>query len=139
FMETHVPVPFVRTRLSILMFLQFAIWGAWAPVLVNHLLGLNFTGSEIGYVYLTGALGCILSPLIGGQVADRWFPTQIFLSISFFATAAFLYYVGQAVEFQSIFLLALGSMGCFGPTLALSNSLCFHNMADARRDFPVVR
>ena len=89
-MEKHMAVPFVRTRLSILMFLQFAIWGTWAPVLGNHLFALGFTGFEVGLVYLTGALGCILSPVIGGQIADRWFPTQVFLSVSFFLTGAFL-------------------------------------------------
>lgn len=139
-MSDHAPVPFVRTRLSILMFLQFTIWGSWAPVLGNHLGGtLHFSGTQIGMVYLTGALGCLVSPLIGGQIADRWFPTQIFLSISFFASGAFLYFVSKATDFNSIFALALGSMVCFGPTLALSNSLCFHNLPDARRDFPIVR
>lgn len=138
-MEKHMPVAFVRTRLSILMFLQFAIWGTWAPVLANHLFALGFTGTEVGYVYLTGALGCILSPVIGGQIADRWFPTQVFLSISFFLTGAFLYFVAQATTFWPIFLLALGSMVCFGPTLGLSNSLSFHHMTDARKDYPVVR
>src|ERR1043165_9913006 len=121
------------------MFLQFAIWGAWAPVLVNHLLELKFTGSEIGLVYLTGALGCILSPVIGGQVADRWFPTQIFLSISFLLTGLFLFLTAREATFWPLFACALAAMICFGSTLALSNSMCFHHLPDARKDFPVVR
>ncbi len=138
-MENKTPIPFVRTRLSILMFLQFASWGAWLPVLANHLVGLKFTGTQIGYVYLTGALGCLLSPVIGGQIADRWFPTQIFLSISFILTGIFLYLTADATSFNAIFACALCAMVCFGPTLALSNAMAFHHLPDARKDFPVVR
>src|SRR5205807_1634341 len=54
-------------------------------------------------------------------------------------SAVFLYLVAQATDFQTIFLLALGSMVFFGPTLALSNSLSFHHLTDARKDYPVVR
>ena len=58
--------------LSTMMFLEFAIWGAWSPVLATRLLGpLKFTGKQTGLIYGTIPLACIISPLIAGQIADR--------------------------------------------------------------------
>ncbi len=75
--------PLLKTRLSAMMFLQFATWGAWVPVLGKHLTNLSFSGSEIGGVYSTGAIATMISPLIAGQIADRWFATERFLALSF--------------------------------------------------------
>ncbi|MBC8372936.1 MAG: MFS transporter, partial [Planctomycetes bacterium] len=59
-------------QLSLMMFLQFAVWGAWSPVLAARLLGpLKFSGKQTGWIYGTVFLGCIISPLIAGQIADR--------------------------------------------------------------------
>ena len=58
------------TQLSLMMFLEFAIWGAWAPVLAAHLLGkLKFSGKQTGWIYATLWLACIISPFVGGQIA----------------------------------------------------------------------
>ena len=84
-------VPYVRTRLSIQMFLQFAIWGSWIPVLALHLDDLEFEGGQIGAIYGTGALASMISPLIAGQLADRYFPTQIFLAIAYFFTGGLFF------------------------------------------------
>jgi len=58
--------------LSIMMFLQYAIWGAWAPVLSSHLVGpLKLSGKQTGWIYATLWLGCIVALFTGGQIADR--------------------------------------------------------------------
>ena len=58
--------------LSVLMFLEYAIWGAWAPVLAARLLGpLKFSGKKTGWIYATLPLACIISPLVAGQLADK--------------------------------------------------------------------
>ena len=63
--------------LSIMMFLEYAIWGAWAPVLAARLLGpLKFSGKQTGWIYGTLFLAFIVSPLIAGQLVDRWIATQ---------------------------------------------------------------
>ncbi len=68
-------------QLSVMMFLQYSIWGSWSPVLAARLLGpLKFSGKQTGWIYGTIFLGCIISPLIAGQLVDRWIPTQWFLS-----------------------------------------------------------
>ena len=78
----------LRWRLSLMMFLQYAIWGVWAPILVLHLLNLDaFKNAEdpftrINYVYMTMAIASMIAPFIAGQIADRYFATQRFLALS---------------------------------------------------------
>ena len=53
-------------KLSAMMFLEFAVWGAWYPVLATRLLGpLKFSGKQTGWIYATMPLGCIFMPLRG--------------------------------------------------------------------------
>ncbi|MCW8129440.1 MAG: MFS transporter [Planctomycetota bacterium] len=121
------------------MFLQFAIWGSWVPVLGNHLASLKFTGEQIGMMYLTGALAVMISPLIAGQIADRYFATQNFMGVSYLIAGALAFHCATLREYQSLWWAALGMMLFFGPTLALANAVCFHHMDDPSRDFPRVR
>ncbi len=66
-----------RTRLGIMMFLQYAIWGAWAPVLSAWLqTDLGFTGLQTGWIYALLPLATIIAPAFGGQIADRWLPSE---------------------------------------------------------------
>ncbi len=76
----------VYVQLSLMMFLQFAVWGAWSPVLASRLLGpLQMSGKQTGWIDGTIYLGCIISPLIAGQIADRWMATQYFLAAAHLA------------------------------------------------------
>ena len=63
----------VYIRLSLVMFFEYAVWGAWAPVLAARLLGpLKMSGKQTGWIYTTLPLACIISPLLAGQLADRY-------------------------------------------------------------------
>ena len=77
-----------NSRLGAMMFLQYALWGAWLPVTARYLSatisegGLGFTGSEIGMILgLAGSIGAIAAPFIAGQIADRYFSTERVLAI----------------------------------------------------------
>ncbi|MGL5097345.1 MAG: MFS transporter, partial [Planctomycetia bacterium] len=59
----------IRIRLSIMMFLQYFIWGAWFVTLASFASALKFSGDEIGWVYATVPLGGILAPFLVGLVA----------------------------------------------------------------------
>ena len=76
----------VRVRLSIMMFLEYAIWGVWAPTLSLYLKKLpafsEQMGDKISWIYLAMPLATILSPFVAGQLADRYFSTQRFLAFS---------------------------------------------------------
>jgi len=116
-------------RLSIMMFLEFAVWGAWAPVLASHLVGpLRLTGKQTGWIYATLWLGCIVSPFIGGQIADRWVQTQWFLAVVHLAGGAVLLLSARQTRRSGLFcLMGLYSL-LYAPTLALVNSLMFSHL-----------
>src|SRR5271166_5082113 len=59
--------------LSLVMFFEYAIWGAWMPVLAARLLGpLKMSGKQTGWIYTTVPIACIVSPLVAGQLADNY-------------------------------------------------------------------
>ena len=98
--------PYVRSRLSIMMFLQYAIWGAWLPVLYSFLSGhLQFSGTQIGYCFSAGAIGAILGPFLAGQLADRTFATQKILGVSHLIGAVLVYLMGITGDFNYFILL----------------------------------
>src|SRR5437763_3541637 len=82
----------LRLNLSVMMFLQFAVWGAWFSVLGNRLTAMGLGGS-IGSIFGTMALGTIFAPLFVGQVADRYFSSEKLMALLHLAGAGFLYWL----------------------------------------------
>ena len=123
----------LTTRLSIMMFIEFAVWGAWAVLIAKHMANLGFSDPQINYVYLTTAIGAMLSPLIAGWIADRFLPNQIFTGAVHLLGAVFLFIAWKQTQFGAmwtcIFIYALLYM----PTIALTNGIAFHHMKDSRR------
>lgn len=127
-------------RLAVMMLLEYAVLGSWSPVLAVYLQKeLGFSGAKTGSIYSLLWLGCILSPFLGGQIADRWLPTQWFLAVLHFLGAACLWKASQAVSFADLWLWMFLFALMFAPTLALTNSLSFKHLSDTRRQFGAVR
>ena len=122
------------------MFLQFAIWGAWLPILYPFLLGYReFTLTETGLCLSAGAIGAIFGPFIAGQLADRVISTEKLLSISHLIGAVLVYMLGTSDTFMQFAILS-GVYGfVYAPTIALTNSLTFHHLPNRDRDFGKVR
>ncbi len=121
-------------QLSVMMFLEFAVWGAWAPVLGAYLLGtLKLSGKQTSLVYATLPIACIVSPFLGGQIADRWMATEQFLALVSVAGGVVLLVAAWRKTFASLFLLLLLYSLLFAPTLALTNSMMFVNLDKAAR------
>ena len=133
----------MKARLGLMMFLEYAIWGAWAPVLWPYLTDtLGLGQSQAGWIFSLLWLACLLAPLTGGQVADRWLPTQSFLGIAHLVGGAILLVLGRRTGAgPGAFGPWLGLMGAyslvFAPTLALTNSIVFHHLSEA--DFGRIR
>src|SRR5436309_5742947 len=85
----------LRINLSIMMFLQFAIWGAWATVIGNYLKYLKFDESIVGWVGALMPLGAILSPLIVSQLADRYVASEKLMAVLHLGGAVLMYLVAQ--------------------------------------------
>jgi nucleoside transporter len=120
-------------RLSGMMFLQFAVWGAWSVTIGGHMGHLGFTGKQISYVFGTTAFGSLISPLIAGWIADRFMPAQWFTALSHLAGAALLYVAWQQTEFWPLWAAMFFYAMLYMPTLALTNAVAFYHMGESSK------
>lgn len=123
-----------------MMFLQYAIWGSWAPVLSEYLITkLGFSGTEVGIIYALLPLATIISPFLGGQAADRYFPTQKVIAFLQLFGGLLLIFMSFVTNYYSLMWLMLIYSILYAPTLALTNSIAFINLKDSEKEFGVVR
>ena len=128
------------SQLSIMMFLQYAIWGAWLPLLWPFLSGhRNFPGNEIGHMFAIGAVGAIIAPFVAGQIADRFFATEKFLGISHIIGGVLIWNLSSLDGYWPFLAFSFAYSVVYSPTLSLTNSLAFHHLPDRDRDFGRVR
>ncbi len=129
-----------KIRLGFMMFLQYAIWGAWAPVLSEYLINnLGFTGTQVGVIYALLPLATIISPFLGGQIADRYFPTEKVIAFLQLAGGAILIYTSFVSDYSTMMWLIFLYSLLYAPTLALTNSIAFINMKDSEKEFGIIR
>ena len=129
-----------RLKLSLMMFLEFFIWGAWFVTMGTFLdSDLAASGSQISLAYLTQSLGAIAAPLIIGLIADQFFSAQKVLGILHLAGAGLLYLASTMSTFGAFFPVILAYMILYMPTLALVNSVSFRQMTNPEKQFPAVR
>lgn len=130
----------MNIRLSGMMFLQYGIWGAWLPILYPFLLGhRGFSLDQVGMILAAGAVGAIFGPFIAGQVADRHFATEKFLGISHLIGAVLVWFLATTDSFGVFLGISLLYGLIYAPTLALTNSLCFHHLTDRDKQFGPIR
>ncbi len=135
-----------NSRLGTMMFLQYALWGAWLPVTARYLSasvsdgGLGFTGSQIGMILgLAGSIGAIAAPFIAGQIADRYFSTERILAFLVTTGGIVKWYTSVQTDYHSWLVLSIVYSVLYMPTLALSNSITFAHIDDQENDFPKIR
>src|SRR5215475_6902872 len=130
----------VRIKLSTMMFLQYFVWGAWY-VTMGTWLGqtLHFSGEQIGLAAGTTALAAMISPFFVGMIADRFMATERILAALHVLGGIVLFFASMQTTFGGFYAVLLVYTLCYMPTLALSNSLSFRQMADPGREFPPIR
>jgi len=112
--------------LSLMMGLQYAVWGAWSPVLAARLLGpLKFNGAQTGWIYGTLPLACIVAPLLSGQIADKNVNTEYILAACHLAGAVLMFVAAKQETFKGLLAAMFGYSFCYAATLPLVNSLMF--------------
>ena len=129
-----------KIQLSLMMFLQFFIWGGWF-VTLGTFLGTNLgaSGAEIGMAFSTQSWGAIIAPVFIGLIADRFFNAERILGFLHLIGAVLMYFMAQAGEFNDFYPFVFGYMLVYMPTLALVNSVSFYQMKDPAKEFSIIR
>lgn len=143
-----LPRLILKGRLSLLGFLEFAVWGAYLTSLGAYLHHINFS-TEIGYFYAIQGIVSIFMPALVGIVADRYIQAQKTLSLCHLLAGGFMLAAGfyglstPEPEFGTLFLLYSLSVAFFMPTIGLSNAVAYSALEqaglDTIRHFPSVR
>ena len=133
----------LRIRLSVMMLIQFFVWGTWNVTAPNYLTTIGFNANDIGWLYAVGPIAGMISPFFVGMIADRFFPAQRVLGV--------LHLVGAGLMFLTTVLMKQGAapmvivgmifvyMLTFFPTLAVTNTLALRNVTNAEKEFPGIR
>ena len=131
-----------RIILSIMMFLQFAIWGSWVLQYNPFLQHKGFTPVQATALTANVYLGAMVSTLFAGYFADRLINSERLMAICHIVGAGLLYAMSQITDpsqYWLLFGITFSYSLFFNPTLAVVNSLTFRNVPDAARDFPGLR
>jgi nucleoside transporter len=130
----------IRIQLSIMMFLNFFVWGIWFVTMGTYLSKtLHATDVQNGLAYGTQSLGAIIAPFIVGLIADKFFAAQRILAVLHLLGAGLMYYISTSTDFNSFYPILLLYMIVFMPTLALVNSISFKQMNNPGKEFAFIR
>ncbi len=129
-----------RLKLSLMMFLQYFVWGAWSVPLGTYLgTALEFPGQQVGLAFGTTAVAAMVSPFFVGMVADRYFPTERILAALHAVGGLVLLAASTQRSFGVFYVVLLLYALCYMPTLALTNSISFRQMSNPGQQFPAIR
>ncbi|WP_422082556.1 MFS transporter [Ulvibacterium sp.] len=130
----------VRLQLSLMMFLEFFVWGSWYVTMGIYLPNtLGSDGAEIAMAYSTQSWGAILAPFIIGLIADRFFNAERILGVLHLLGALLMYLLYQTTDFTLFFPYLLAYMILYMSSLALVNSVSFNQMRNPAKEFAQVR
>ena len=129
-----------RFQLSLMMFMEFFIWGAWWVTFGTFLnSNLNASGSESALAFSTQSWGAIIAPFFIGLIADRYFNAERILGILHLIGAGLMYLMAGTSDFSLFYPFVFAYYLAYMPTLALVNSVSFFQMKDPAKEFSNIR
>jgi len=129
----------LTSRLSLMMFLQFFIWGAWYTT-IGVFMSNHGMQHLTHWPYTVNPIAAIVAPFFLGLVADRYFSTEKVLGVLHLLGGVVMLLTPQMASSPTVFILFLLLYNlCYMPTLGLSNSLAFHHIEDQEKQFPRIR
>jgi nucleoside transporter len=132
--------PAIRFKLSVMMFLEYVIYGAWLPLLNLYLdKYLHFNGDEKAWINNAFACASLTAWLFGGQLADRYFEKSKFLAFSHLVGGLSMLALIYCKTFWPMFFFMLLHCFFYVPTMSVTNAIAFANIKDAQKDFGLIR
>ncbi|MEX2567968.1 MAG: nucleoside permease [Cyclobacteriaceae bacterium] len=129
-----------RLKLSLMMFLEFFVWGSWFVTLGTYLSNnLGASGTQVSAAFSTQSFGAIIAPFIIGLIADRYFNAEKILGFLHLAGAVLMYLMYNSESFVAFYPFVLIYMLIYMPTLALANAVSFNQMKDPSMEFSAIR
>lgn len=129
-----------RLQLSLMMFLNFFVWGIWFVTMGTYLSkSLHASDVQNGLAYGTQSLGAIIAPFVIGLIADKFFSAQKILGILHLLGGILMYYISLKSDFSSFYPAILTYMILYMPTLALVNAISFKQMNNPEKEFSFIR
>jgi nucleoside transporter len=128
-----------RIQLSVLMFLEFFIWGAWYSTIGVYMTNHGM-GKLAAWPFTVNPIAAIIAPFFIGLIADRYFATQKVLGTLHILGAVFMFLTPAATGNPVLFILLLLAYNiCYMPTMGLANTICFYKMTNQEKEFPLIR
>lgn len=129
----------IQTRLSIMMFIQFFVWGAWYTTIAVYMTNQGMEDLT-HWPYTVNPVAAIIAPFFLGLVADRYFATERVLGVLHILGGIFMFIAPTVVGSPTLFILMVFLYNlCYMPTLGLANTIAFHNVQDQEKQFPLIR
>jgi len=129
----------IRSKLFLMMVLEFFIWGAWLPLIFSYLPSLGFTATEQTWILSAFPIAAIVGMFFSNQFADRNFAAERFLSASHLVAGAAMLSLAWARTFWPFFVAMLVHCLLYVPTISIVNSIAFTHMKDRQKEFGFVR
>ena len=129
----------VRVKLTVMMLMQFFIWGAWLPLIFGYLPSLGFTPGQQAWILNAFPIAAIVGMFFSNQFADRHFAAEKFMAFSHLVGGVAILSLAWVHTFWPFFLLMLVHCLLYVPTISISNSIAFANMKDPQKEFGPVR
>jgi nucleoside transporter len=128
-----------RFKLTLMMALQFFIWGAWLPLIFGYLPSLGFIPAQQSWILNAFPIAAIVGMFFSNQYADRHFAAEKFLAFSHFVGGLAILSLAWVHSFWPFFLMMLLHCLLYVPTISITNSIAFANMKDPQKEFGIVR
>ncbi len=130
----------IGIRLSLMMFLQFFVWGAWY-VTTGNFMSANGMGDSVGWAYSLCPIAAVISPFFLGMIADRFFASEKILGVLHLIGGIIMFALPSMASTSTyVFLLGIQLYAlCYMPTLSLSSTVAFSNIKNSQTWFPIIR
>ena len=134
----------VRLRLTIMIFLQFFIWGSWLITIGAYWFQTkHWSGTEFGAIFSTMGIASLFMPSIAGIIADRWVNAEKLYGVFHICGAIVLFTIPMVNDPFTFFWVMLLNMVFYMPTISLSIAVAYSALKrddkDIVTDYPPIR